>query len=213
MKRLICLCVAFAVLFSLSGCQKTGLSRPDFPLTAEAVAAALEETGLPGTVSEEETQSLADRYVLYMLRGEDHALTMDISSAFRDGKRLLKISYYAPSVPVGPAFAWADWKQQLVFAALLFGGFADKEEVYRAFSEQDVPAGKLPPADDARAEFVAERYQWEARLPAGSCEVAYELFNTSIENSIDNNPLNTRVLAQSPRLYITIEAAGPNEKA
>lgn len=200
MKRLICLLITLGVFFSFAGCQKTGMLRPDFPLEEEVVTAALEETGLPGLISEDETQSYTEGHIMYTLRNEDQRLVMDISSSCRNGSRFLKISYILPPVPEGPAFAWVDWKQQFVFAALLFGGFADKEEIYRAFAEQNVEGGKMPPKEGVYAEFIAERYEWDACLPAGYCRVYYELFNSSIENG----PPNTIVVAQSPRMYVDI---------
>ena len=56
-------------------------------------------------------------------------------------------------------FQWADWKQQIVFAAMLYGGFADEEAVYQALSEQGDPADG--------------EYRWEAELPEGCCRVSY----------------------------------------
>ena len=56
-------------------------------------------------------------------------------------------------------FQWADWKQQIVSAAMLYGGFADEEAVYQALSEQGDPADG--------------EYRWEAALPEGCCRVSY----------------------------------------
>lgn len=200
MKRLICLCIALGVSCTFAGRQGAGRIQAAVPLEAAAVTAALEETGLPGSIDEEETQSYAEGHIVYTLRGADEKTVMHINSVERQERRFLQIYYYTPSVPEGPAFAWEDWKRQLVFAALLFGGFSDQEEIYRAFAGQDVQAGKIPITDYMDAKFTAERYEWDARLPGGYCRIKYELANTSVESSSYGN----RVLAQSPRMYIAV---------
>lgn len=205
MKRLIYILLTLGALCSLAGCQETGLSRPDFPLEEQVVNAALEQSGLPGAISKDETQSYAEWHTIYTLRDEDQVLPIAIiSSSLREGERLFQIDFISPPLSAGPAFAWEDWKQQLVFSTLLYGGFADAEQVYRAFSEQEVSEGKLPPYEDRElAEIIAERYKWDASLPTGYCRIDYELFN-SIENGIENDPLDARVVAQSPRMHITM---------
>jgi len=196
MKRLICTFLAFGMLCSLIGCQETGMPRPDFPLEEEIVVAALEQTGLPGVISESETQSYAEGHISYTLREQTgtNGMMTAISSALTEGKRFLSIIFHSPSVPEPPPFSWEDWKKQLVFASLLSGGFADEEELYRAFSEQEVPeSGETD-------KWIAERYEWAAALPAGYCIVRYHLINTKIESS----SLGTRIFEQSPQMYITI---------
>lgn len=209
MKRLICLCLALSVFCALAGRQEAGRIQTAVPLEAAAVTAALEETGLPGSIDEDEIQSNAEGHIMYTLRGADEKPVMHINSVEREDRRFLQLYYYTPSVPEGPAFAWEDWKRQLAFAALLFGGFSDQEELYRAFAGQDVQAGKIPVTDYMDAKFTAERYEWDASLPGGYCRISYELANTSVESSSYGN----RVLAQSPRMYIAVyESEGAYQK-
>ncbi len=172
MKRLICMVLVVVLLGSLAGCQKSGLPQPDFPLEKDVIIAALEQTGLPGVISESETTSSIEGHIAYVLRdptrtygdSENKLLTAGISSALTKGERFLSVSFRsAPGDPVTIPFAWEDWKQQFVFTALLFGGFADEEAVYQAFSKQEVPEDK-------------ETFEWEAQLPGGEyCTARYRL--------------------------------------
>lgn len=170
--------LAFGVICSLVGCQKNGLSQPDFPLEEDVIMTALEQTGLPWVISESETHSNIEGQIAYTLRNptdtygdtENKVLTAGISSAFTEGERFLTVTF--PSTPDEPAtlpFAWEDWKQQIVFTTLLFGGFEDEEEVYRAFSDKKTPEGE-------------ERFEWEAQLPGGYCRVNYS-FDTILNQS------------------------------
>ena len=187
MKRLICMVLVVVLLGSLSGCQKNGLPQPDFPLEKDVIISALEQTGLPGVISESETTSYIEGHIVYVLRdptktygdSENKLLTAGISSALTKGERLLAVSFLtAPGDPVTIPFAWEDWKQQFVFTALLFGGFADEEAVYRAFSKQEVPEDK-------------ETFKWEAQFPGGEyCRVLYRLrySKTHIPETIKEKP-------------------------
>lgn len=103
-------------------------------------------------------------------------MTTAISSSIYDGKRFLQIIYTSPSIPELSPFAWEDWKQQLVFAALLSGGFTDDEEIYRVFSTMDVAGAKMEPNGEVRS--GTEMYEWDARLHAGYCRVRYFMSNT-----------------------------------
>ncbi len=169
MKRLICVILAVGSLCSLAGCQNGRLPRPDFPLEEEVVIAALEHTGLPGVISEDETYSNAEKHIAYALRDptktyddtESKVLTLAISSAITKGERFLAVSF--PSSPGEAArlpFVWEDWKQQIIFATLLYGGFEDEEELYRAFSNKDIPESE-------------ESYEWDAQIPGAYCRVSY----------------------------------------
>jgi len=178
-KRLIfCTFLAVVLLCSLAGCQKSGLPQPDFPLEEDVVMTVLEQTGLPGIISESETFSSVEGHISYTLRDptktygdtENKVVTAGISSANTNGERFLGMIFLsAPDEPAALPFAWEDWKQQIVFTTLLFGGFEDEEEVYRAFSDKE------PPDDE-------ERFEWDAQLPGGYCRVSYS-FNTTLEQS------------------------------
>lgn len=144
-RSLLCLFLAFGVSLSVAGCKKSGLPQPDFPLQRQIIASALEQTGLPWAIADSETTSSAENHLAYTLRDpENKKLTGAISSAITEGERFLQVSSISyPALVNGetPAFAWESWKQQLIFAALLYGGFEDEEEVYRAFSGMTMPEG------------------------------------------------------------------------
>lgn len=207
MRRLISVLLALSLMCPLSGCRKGGLPQPDFPLEEAVVTAALEQTGLPGEISESDTFSNTEGYTSYMLRDqkdqkEKRMFTAVVSSALTEGERFLQIHFRSPSVSEPPPFAWEDWKQQLVFAALLFGGFSDEEEIYREFFAQEVPEGETPlTADGMRLDvYTTDIREWDAQLPAGYCKVRYYQSSTNVESSSRGR----RILEQSPNMIIAI---------
>ena len=179
-----------AATLVLSGCQTAPaetppaetppaetLPQPEFPLTEEAVNAALEQSGFPGEISAEETQSYQEGHIAYSLRddsrtytaGGNAVLSAAISSSLVDGVRFLAVTIPLPSQKEPPEpFQWEDMKPELVMAALLYGGFTDEEELYRAFSEEEFPqdqeAGQW-------TEPVTDWGQWTKDLTGGYCEV------------------------------------------
>lgn len=195
MKRLVSIFLVFSVVGLLPACQKAEQPQPAFPLKEEVVTAALEQTGLPGKICKSETQSYRKGHVLYTVRNQPEPLPMvAVSSALTEGERYLSLIFISPPVSEQIPFTWDDWKQQLLFTALLCGSFSDEEELYRAFSQQTAAEGEIPSADKT------QRLEWFAQLPAGYCRVRYNLAESSIESS----SLGTIVLAWSPRLYVTI---------
>lgn len=191
MKRWVCFFLVFGSLFSVAGCQKNALPQPSFPLEADAANAALEQTGLPWVISEPETQSFMEGHIAYTLRDpvetyagtENKLVNANLSSARVEGERFLSAIFPSPSAEPGTLpVAWEDWKRQIVFATLLFGGFADEEEVYRAFSGQEPPAGEEP-------------LEWDATLPGGYCRASYQVRNTqATSSSLGNTILKQSVL-------------------
>ena len=186
MKRSIFVFLAVCLLCSLAGCQKSTMPQPDFPLEENVITDALEQTGLPGVISESETFSSIEGHIVYVLRDpaktyadtENKVLIAGISSAITEGERFLFVTFLsAPDEPATLPFVWKDWKQQIVFATLLFGGFADEEEVYRAFSNKETPESK-------------ESFEWEAQLPGGYCTVRYRLNASEITHSFPEPIVN-----------------------
>ena len=179
-----------AATLVLSGCQTAPaetppaetppaetLPQPEFPLTEEVVNAALEQSGFPGELSAEETQSYQEGHITYSLRddsriytaGGNAVLSAAISSSLVDGVRFLAVTVPLPSQKEPPEpFQWEDMKPELVMAALLYGGFTDEEELYRAFSEEEFPqdqeAGQW-------TEPVTDWGQWTKDPTGGYCEV------------------------------------------
>lgn len=203
MKRKIYPLFILGILCFLVGCQESGLGKPDFPLEEADIVTALERANLSGAISNDKTQVLSQEHILYVLDSDEQKLpVMLISSSFIQNKRALSLTFIAPSVSQGVTFEWEDWKQQLVFATLLYGGFADEEEVYQEFSEQKISVGKVELNEEWPMETLAERYEWDAEFPAGYCRVSYELVNSTIENSIEGEDLS--IVEQSPRLTVSI---------
>ncbi len=168
MKRrnlLIVFLSALAIFCILTGCQKSREFQTVFPLDAATVNETLTKAGLPGSVREDETYSQQEGHVSYTIRHapehpdepEDGVFVASVSSVQLTDGRLLYTTFVQHRD--SDQFQWADWKRQLVFAAMLYGGFADEEAVYQALSEQGDPADG--------------EYRWEAELPQGCCRVSY----------------------------------------
>lgn len=168
MKRrnlLIVFLSALAIFCILTGCQKSREFQTVFPLDAATVNETLTKAGLPGSVREDETYSQQEGHVSYTIRRapehpdepEDGVFVVSVSSVQLTDGRLLYTTFVQHRD--SDQFQWADWKQQIAFAAMLYGGFADEEAVYRALSEQGDPADG--------------EYRWEAELPEGYCRVSY----------------------------------------
>ena len=168
MKRrnlLIVFLSALAIFCILTGCQKSREFQTVFPLNAATVNETLTKAGLPGSVREDETYSQQEGHVSYTIRHapehpdepEDGVFVASVSSVQLTDGRLLYTTFVQHRD--SDQFQWADWKRQLVFAAMLYGGFADEEAVYQALSEQSDPADG--------------EYRWEAELPEGCCRVSY----------------------------------------
>lgn len=202
MKRLIYVFLAAGVLGMLcfvSFYKKDALPQPAFPLDEEVISAALEKSGLPGILSESETTSLAEGRRMHVVRSpiitysdtisteEAYAnpstrlLIAGISSGTIEGERVLIIVFDQIDVP--DQMSWEDWKQQIVFAALLYGGFEDEEQVYRAFAGKELPYG----------ENAFQR--WDAQLPGGYCTVTYRTSNES------SNPKQKRHASMGVNIY------------
>lgn len=168
MKRrnlLIVFLSALAIFCILTGCQKSREFQTVFPLDAATVNETLTKAGLPGSVREDETYSQQEGHISYTIRRapehpdepEDGVFVASVSSVQLTDGRLLYTTFVQHRD--SDQFQWADWKQQIVFAAMLYGGFADEEAVYQALSEQGDPADG--------------EYRWEAELPEGCCRVSY----------------------------------------
>lgn len=195
MKRLVSIFLVFSVVGLLPACQKAEQPQPAFPLKEEVVTAALEQTGLPGKICESETQSYRKGHVLYTVRNQTEPLPMvAVSSALTEGERFLDLTFISPSVSEQIPFTWDDWKQQLLFTALLYGSFSDEEELYRAFSQRTAAEGEIPSANKR------QRLEWFAQFPTGYCRVRYDLVNYSLEPNFPG-PI---MYDWSPRLYVTI---------
>ena len=202
MKRLIFVVLAvgvFGMICFVSIYKKDVLPQPTFPLDEEVINVALEKSGLPGMLSESETTSWAEGQKMHIVRSpmityadtisteEAYAnpstrlLIAGISSVTIGGERVLIAVF--DQIDVSDQMSWEDWKQQIVFATLLYGGFEDEEQVYQAFAGKELPYG----------ENAFQR--WDAQLPGGYCTVT---FRTSNETS---NPTQKRHAWMDVNIY------------
>ena len=184
MKRLIYVFLAvcvLGVLFSLTGPKKDERFQTTFPLEEEVITATLEKVGLPGVISESETDSYRKGHIQYVVRSptetydgtDNSAFFAYISSAKDKGERVL-YTIFDQSVD-SEQIVWEDWKQQIVFATLLYGGFENEEEVYQAFLEKEVPEGKefFGKAVELPGGYSRMSYRGDVQLPEGYCMVGY----------------------------------------
>lgn len=164
---LIAIALSFlGILAFMSGCQKNQRFQTTFPLEAGDVTRLLEYVGLPGEISEDETESRQAGRISYVIRdntetygdgGNSKMVANVVSLAHRDGRALSTIFNQSA---VGDSIVWSDWQRQIKFAALLYGGFADEEALYKACIEADLPAD-------------TKSFRWEAELPEGYCCVSF----------------------------------------
>ncbi|MDO4274031.1 MAG: hypothetical protein Q4D16_10195 [Eubacteriales bacterium] len=175
MKRFKCVYFVLAMLCLTVACGKHALPQNTFPLEDEVITDALEKTGLEGEISESETIANVEEQIMHVVRSkteiysdmifpvEDYSdptskvIVAGITSSVIEGRRL---SLFFQQKDVSDQLVWEDWKKQMVFAALLYGGFENEEEVYQAFNGKELPEGK-------------EAFQWDAELPSAYCRVAY----------------------------------------
>ncbi len=161
------------------------------------VTDTLEKVGLQGNVSESETSSQTQGHIHYVIRSEaehygdteNSLFIADISSANYKGERVL-FTIFNQSV-AADQIEWEDWKEQIVFATLLYGGFENEEDVYQAFLEKELPRGETS--------FV-----WDAQLPEGYCTVSYNCgSNTTFDK--DGFAVQKRSALMRVNIYESLE--------
>ena len=185
MKKHIILGLLIAGLLTLTACvenspytegpdsiPKDSMAEPEFPLDKGTIMKTVDSLNLPCVISEDESEELLTRentvYSNYVLRDPErkyHEDSLDtilyggIISGIVDGNRYMSTIFDAKSHIVNDKpFAWEDWKQEIIFITILYGGFEDEEEVYRALSKLEVP-------DDDKV------LKWGVQLSNGYCGV------------------------------------------
>ena len=154
------------LVLSLCACNRGAHPSGGFRLDETAVTAALEEVGLPGMISEEETIIHDQGGPTYVVRdpnqtysGTDNpVLIAGVRGTSYEGERMLLATF--DQEVASAQIDWADWEKQLAFAALLYSGLADSEEIYRAFAAKEVPSGQ-------------DRCQWDAQLTNAYCVIKW----------------------------------------
>lgn len=93
---------------------------------------------------------------------------------------------------VSDQLKWEDWKQQFLFATLLYGGFENEEDVYQAFLDKELPEGKTS-------------FHWDAKLPEGYCKVAYTIYEHYIDDPEYGPPIQKRTATLRVNFYESYE--------
>jgi len=143
-------------------------------LEEKEVVAALEKVGLPGIISKEETDSYEMSHAQYVVRSptetyagtDNRVFVAAVSAVDYEGEQML-LTMFDQRVE-SAQIEWEDWKRQIVFATLLYGGFKDEESVYRAFCEKALPHDFEKGLPD-----VYDNCSWDVQLPEGYCVVSY----------------------------------------
>ena len=136
-----------------------------FPLSEKAVTTALNDVGLPLTISSEETQSFTEGQITYTLRsgGEDRFPWGAVSSAvYGGGKRFCQVTHLE-AAGEDITFHWEDWQKTVTLAGKLWGGFDDDDQLYRQLSDLNIPDDTVTGAS------------WETDTNGGFCRVSYSV--------------------------------------
>lgn len=160
------ICVFCAICVFYEPHDASDRFQTDFPLTAEVVTDALARSGLAGEISESESEPQAGYSSSFVIRDKAKAteaakngrFVATITSAERESGRVLYIVF--DQEIESEQIDWDAWKPQLIFAALLYGGFEDEEALYRALLGNELPEGQT-------------QVSWSSSLPEGYCIAAY----------------------------------------
>ena len=148
------------------GCQKNERVQTAYRLEPDEITSLLEQVGLPGEISGEETASYREGHISYVIRdpaetygdGGNSKMVANVASfSSKDGRALLTV--FNQNVSEEP-IVWADWERQIKLAALLYGDFEDEESLYKACIEAELPTD-------------TNSFQWKTELPEGYCCVSY----------------------------------------
>lgn len=153
MRKHVLWLLLLGITLVLTGCKTAEEKPPEpqFPLGESAIQEVLDELSLPWVIIEEDTRNIFGNYEAsqYSLRdpekklndtSESTILYAGILSGTARGERELNVTLIAGSFGLAEKpFAWKDWKQEIIMATMLYGGFEHREEVYNALSRLDVP--------------------------------------------------------------------------
>lgn len=144
------------VLAALCGCQKSLLPQHEFPLEADAVTSALRSAGLAWVITDE--QSWSEGHTVYTLCNEAGQMTANVSSANADGRRQLFVGFLTPDRQnfsnIAP-LTEPDWEKAFQFCTLLYGGYENSGQVFKAFS-RDISSTLAKEPDTAGWEWSVD---------------------------------------------------------
>lgn len=182
-RHLLPIILCLVMLLLLPGCGNEAPQRE--ALDVKTIEAALEKSRMAGILAESEIYTDSWGHTHYVLQNpfysegstEEILFAADVTAFEYEGERVLLAVFYQK---LGSSeIDWTAWKPQLDFAALLYQGFEDPEEVYRAFCEKKLPT---PPENN-------ETYRWDATLPEGYCVVDYMPYS---QKTFDENGFEVR---------------------
>lgn len=159
-------CAVLALVLLLSACQKQEvLPRPEFPLSEEAVTAAVTAQGLDWTVNWNEPERQTDIKTVYGLlqpeSGQEFNTVFITSAQTEELGRYLSTTLVIPRTqlqwPLEDPHNWEEWKDLLILSARLYGGFEDEEEIFQACAKEELPLDMTN--------------LWEGSLTGGYCRV------------------------------------------
>lgn len=154
------------MLLLVSGCQMSKHVQTAYPLEEDELTRLLEQVGLPGTISEDETVSRQEGHISYVIRNPaetygnsgNNKLVANVTSLVRKDGRVLSTIFHQSVA--GEPIVWADWERQIKLAALLYGGFEDEGTLYKACTEAELPTDTTS-------------FRWETDFPEGYYCVVY----------------------------------------
>lgn len=132
MKKIILVTVVIISVFSFVKFQNNILTFPDYPLDINEVELALEASGIPWTVKQD--NPVVEGQTVYSL-SKDGKLIGGVISGLKDGETFLNVTaalYYNN----GYSLPKSEWENFIVFATILNGGFKNKHQIYDVFSKE-----------------------------------------------------------------------------
>lgn len=140
------------IFLIFNGCAKQeSIPKIEFPLPEDTLATALEETGLPWSIEQQQEMTdgttIAITYILHRPENRSGYNSVAISSyESKEYGRTLQILFSEPQNKqywlVEDDACWEDWYDILVLIARIYGGFEDVEEIYRVCSAEEFPKDK-----------------------------------------------------------------------
>lgn len=140
----------FAALLLLSGCaKKESIQQPEFPLSEEALSAALEERNLPWTIEETQTNTkgsdMSLAYSLHIPGMKEGYNGVNINTFdTEDFGRRLQCYYSEPySEATENGVSWEQLKDVIELITQLYGGFDNADAIYKVCSAKEIQKDEL----------------------------------------------------------------------
>lgn len=155
------------------GAIKQPIPMSEYPLSKATVEAALEETGLFWTITNEEPWG--GNRAFFELCDKDEKAIAVISSVGGDRTRVLQLTFFSSSEKTVP-LDQKDWEKAVDLATILYGGFEEKGQVFEAFQntyEEKALIDKAPGA----VPKDKERMRWRNEVNGVDCFIGLHRLN------------------------------------